>query len=76
MAQRIEAALARHEAEIERADARRRRMQNAKAVPALLDAAERDGGLGRLREDRLRRPAAPSAPCPTRSSGRSFCAGA
>ena len=45
-------ALARHEAEIERADARRRVVQHAIAVPAVLHGAEIDRGLGGQRRDR------------------------
>jgi hypothetical protein len=47
------AALARHEAEIERADAGGRRMQHAKAVPALGSSAEQLRRLGRQRQHRL-----------------------
>ena len=49
---RGQAALARHKAEIERADPRGRRVQHAKAVPAVLDRAEIDRRLGRKRRDR------------------------
>ena len=49
---RGQAALPRHEAEIERADARGRAVQHAIAVPAVLHRAEIDRGLGGERSDR------------------------
>ncbi len=50
---RIKSARARHEAEIEPADARRRRMQDRKSVPAVAEAAEVLRRLGGEREHRL-----------------------
>ena len=44
--------VARHEAEIERADARGRGVQHAEAVPAVLHRAAADRGLGGERGDR------------------------
>ncbi len=48
---RIQAALARHEAEIERADARRRAVQHAVAVPTVLHGAKIERRLCRQRRD-------------------------
>src|SRR5476649_1935631 len=48
----IETALARHEADIERADQRRFAMQNIEAVPAIFDNAERSRCLRRHRQNR------------------------
>ena len=48
----IQAALARHQAEIERADARRGAVQHGEAVPAVLERAEFDRRLGRQRRNR------------------------
>ena len=53
---------ARHEADIERADARGRGVQHREAVPAVLDGADRARGLRRQRERSRRRPAAPARP--------------
>jgi hypothetical protein len=49
---RAQSALPRHKAEIERADARGCRVQDAIAVPAVLDGAELDRRFGRQRRDR------------------------
>ena len=50
---RIQPARARREAEIERADARGRRMQDREAVPAVAETAEPLRGLSGERERRL-----------------------
>jgi hypothetical protein len=57
------AALARHEAEIETADARSRRVQHREAVPVALHRADSVGELGGIGENAAPSPRA-RAPCP------------
>ena len=66
---RGQAALARHEAEIERADARGRAVQHAIAVPAVLDRAEIDRGLAA--SEATAAPSRAQGPGADETSGRS-----
>ena len=62
---------ARHEADIERADARGRGVQHAEAVPAVLDGAELDARPWPPAPATAAPSGRASAPCPTMISGRS-----